>query len=140
MDTAWQNRIQRIKLYPYNPEIEWRLHNFGPIWIPAKGSTIALNKRNIVLYRRQILFENPTIKICDSTIILQGKELISYTFTHDYYFMLGDNFYESFDSRYWGFVPDVCIIGKVTCVLFSLKPETEWYRAFKWDRVLTKIN
>jgi signal peptidase I len=33
--------------------------------------------------------------------------------------MLGDNRHDSNDSRYWGFVPEQCIIGKAVMVLFS---------------------
>lgn len=37
----------------------------------------------------------------------------SYTFEHDYYFVLGDNSPDSCDSRYIGFIPDDFIIGIV---------------------------
>ena len=30
-----------------------------------------------------------------------------------FYFMVGDNFYESMDSRFWGFIPEENIKGKV---------------------------
>lgn len=34
----------------------------------------------------------------------------------DYYFMVGDNYYESMDSRFWGFIPKENIKGKVILI------------------------
>lgn len=35
----------------------------------------------------------------------------------NYYWVIGDNLHESQDSRYWGFVPEDHLIGKVSVML-----------------------
>ena len=51
------------------------------------------------------------------TEMCNGKVIKQYTFKHDYYFMAGDNVAHSIDSRYWGFVPDVFIVGVTSYVI-----------------------
>jgi signal peptidase I len=42
----------------------------------------------------------------------------SYVVPEDAYFMLGDNSRNSFDSRYWGFVPGANIYGRVSRIYY----------------------
>ena len=52
--------------------------------------------------------------------LLAGKEI---TLAHDYYFAMGDNSSDSDDSRYWGYVQDSRIKGKL---LFRFLPITKF--------------
>jgi signal peptidase I len=51
----------------------------------------------------------------------KGSEVKSYTFKMGYYWMIGDNRYNSLDSRFWGYVPEDHIVGKPLFTFFSLK-------------------
>jgi signal peptidase I len=47
------------------------------------------------------------------------KGIPSYTFENNYYFVSGDNRYSSVDSRYFGYIPENHIIGKVDLLLYG---------------------
>src|ERR1700739_529995 len=54
------------------------------------------------------------------------------------YFMMGDNRDDSYDSRYWGFVPRDNIIGTPIVVYMSIDaPEDPWNPGHIRDRMLT---
>ena len=50
-----------------------------------------------------------------------SEEIKNYTFKMGYYWMIGDNRYNSLDSRYWGYVPEDHIVGKPVFTFFSIK-------------------
>lgn len=91
---------------------EWNIKNWGPIVVPAKGLPVTLDDLTRELYRQVIEFE---------TGEPLGESLTEYTFQRDYYFAVGDNAMSSFDSRYWGFIPEEFIIGIVSGKRFRNK-------------------
>lgn len=126
-----------LNLFPYDSTLGWSIDNYGPLYVPAKGKTLELSKRNVSWYKDILRFENPGYHIEDSCLITKdGKRIIQYSFKHNYYFMLGDNFYGSEDSRFWGFVPDDNVIGKTCFVLFSLDPVADGLKKIRWNRIM----
>ena len=66
--------------------------------------TINVNDTTRELYRQVIEYE---------TGVMLEDSVVEYTFRGDYFFAVGDNAMSSFDSRYWGFIPEDFIIGIV---------------------------
>ena len=83
---------------------QWNIKNWGPILVPQKGMKISLDNFTRELYRQVIEYE-------------KGEPLdnteTEYVFNGNYYFVVGDNVADSYDSRYWGFLPENFIIGIV---------------------------
>ena len=48
------------------------------------------------------------------------KEINKYILKHDYYYFMGDNRDSSYDSRFWGFVPDNQILGTPLIALINI--------------------
>ena len=114
----------------------------GPIYIPKKGDKIDLSLDNLPLYKKIIKdYEFNDIVISNGRIIINNKEQNSYTFKQDYYWMMGDNRYNSEDSRVWGFVPFDHVLGKPVFIWMSIdglfNGIQNW--KFRWDRIFTTI-
>ncbi len=119
--------------FPYDTIHKWSLDEYGPIWIPKKGATLQLTPDNYSIYERAIrVYEHNDFYTKDGKFFLNGKEVTSYTFKMDYYWMMGDNRHGSQDSRYWGFVPEDRIVGKAWLIWFSWDGGPRWSRLFRF--------
>ena len=129
---------QRIDTFAISKEIikkskkdKWTFDNLGPILIPKKGMVIPINAETHFLYGKILkLFEKCILTKKSDAYFVNEKEITTYTFKQNYYFMMGDNRKGTIDSRAWGFLPESNIVGKVQCVLFSNQ-----YGEFQWGRL-----
>jgi signal peptidase I len=108
--------------WPHAAGYNWNRDNFGPIVLPKKGDVVTINKTTFPLYQRLIQnFEHNDVQVKDSTILINGKVANTYTIQGNYYWMMGDNRHNSLDSRFWGYVPEIHIVGKAWFVWMSYK-------------------
>lgn len=126
---------QAYRIFPNSPQYNWTEDNFGPLHIPAKGETIALNEKTYPIYEQAISkYEGNALEVKDGTYFINGEKASTYTFKQDYYFMMGDNRHRSADSRFWGFVPENHIVGKPAFIWFSHDEggltDVRWNRVF----------
>ncbi len=120
---------------------KWNRDNFGPIYIPQQGKTVALNLETLPFYRAIISdYENNDLKVTGSEIRINGKIVTSYTFQQNYYWMMGDNRHNSEDSRYWGYVPENHIVGKPIFIWMSWDSNAKGLKKIRWDRLFTTVS
>jgi len=132
--------LSYLSFFPYDPAFPWNEDNFGPLVIPRKGMSIDLTIENLPLYQRIIeAYEKNTLYINDSVIYVNNKPSSSYTFSMNYYFMMGDNRHNSADSRIWGFVPEDHIVGKAVLVWLSVDKNKKSFKKIRWNRMFKKI-
>lgn len=125
-------------VFPQNDFISWNKDYFGELTIPKIGDTLKLNIKNIDIYKDIIEnFENNKLEIINSKFKINNIETSNYIVKQNYYFVVDDNRDNAKDSRYWGFLPESHIIGKVNFVWFSYDKLNS---RFRWNRVFKSIN
>ncbi|MCK6612480.1 MAG: signal peptidase I [Bacteroidia bacterium] len=132
----------REDVFPQDTVAKWNIDYFGPLYCPKAGDVITLNAKNYALYQEAIrVYEGHEFSRQDGKYLLDGKEITSYTFKYNYYFMMGDNRHNSLDSRYWGFVPETHIVGKALFIWMSWDKEGESiFSKIRWKRIFNLIH
>lgn len=139
-DSVDENAKNIRNIFPHNKYYNWRYNAIGPLWVPARNEEIALTVCNLPLYRRIIgNYENNRLSVFGDEILINNEKSCKYRFQQNYYYMLGDN-KNSYDSRFWGFLPEDHIIGKASFIIFSFNPQAEGaLNKVRWERLFKKI-
>jgi signal peptidase I len=129
--------IENASVFPKDFLINNTTTDFQEFQVPAKGQTIKISKDNIAWYRRIITaYEgHQLLEKKNGDILIDGKKRTTYTFSMNYYWLMGDNRYNSADSRIWGFVPEDHVVGRASLVWFSKSS----YLGIRYDRIFKFI-
>ncbi|WP_446050211.1 signal peptidase I [Zobellia laminariae] len=135
--------VAGANIFPQSRDYPWNYDQMGPIYIPEKGATVALNLKVLPLYKKIIReYEGNTISVAGNQIKINGEVADSYTFKQDYYWMMGDNRDHSEDSRAWGYVPENHIVGTPIFIWLSVDNFNDGILSWRprWDRIFTTVN
>ncbi len=128
-------------VFPRNANLDWNNDNYGPLYIPKKGATVALTKETLPFYKRLISeYERNDLIANGDEIFINGEQVTSYTFKQDYYWMMGDNRQNSLDARYWGYVPFDHVVGKPVFIWLSWETNGKGASKIRWDRMFTTVS
>ena len=127
-------------VFPRVPSLGWNTDNFGPIYIPQKGKTVKLDRKSLPFYKRIISeYEQNDLIANGDEILINGKQVDTYTFKQDYYWMMGDNRQNSLDARAWGYVPFDHVVGKPVFIWLSWETNEKGLNKIRWNRMFTTV-
>jgi signal peptidase I len=117
---------------------------FGPAVVPARGEKLRLTPGTLPAWEGLIRSEGHSVtQDTSGSILVDGSPADRYTVERDYYFLLGDNLGDSFDSRKSGPVPRESIVGKVFLVYWSWDPGARGIfgrlGGVRWARIGTMV-
>lgn len=105
------------------------------IYLPCQGEIVGIDTMNFHHYSRCIEYETGIMPKLKKGVVMHADTMMhSYRFKCNYYFMRGDNYADSYDSRFWGILPEDFILGVGIFTWFSKEPKTgkiRWKRMFR---------
>lgn len=113
------------------------LVNYDSLYIPRTGDSIQIDSLNFNCYHACIEYETgKQLYLYEGKIYMDGVIIDYYHFQKNYYYMAGDNVSDSYDSRYWGLLPEDFILGIGRFIWFSEDPNTSKIR---WERIFKQL-
>ena len=113
------NYLYDSKLFPFSRQYNFNKDYYGPVVVPSKGMTIKFNAANYLYYKYLFTHgEKVKVEYNNGVYFVDGIKSETYTFKHDYYFLLNDYRDQPSDSRTFGPVSDEEIVARITSVIF----------------------
>ena len=135
-DTLWIDRCGNI--FRHMP-VSGR--PFKHVRLPQKGEYVNVNPDNVHWYNSMInLHEGLRSEVISDSLYVAGQLVTNFRFTHDYYWMSSANRQNLLDSRTFGFVPDIYVIGRLSRVLYSCDDTAPWHHFFRWERTMMEVS
>ena len=110
------------------------------LMVPGRDHIVKVSESNMrllcFLYNR---YEGRNAEIADGRLIVDGTETRCAAFGNDYYWFSSGRPSEPYDSRFFGFVPETHIIGKVSVLLYSVDPSLPFYECLRPGRNMQLI-
>ncbi|MBK9098266.1 MAG: signal peptidase I [bacterium] len=138
--------VREETIYP--PGAKWNRLSYGPIIIPAKDDTINISPESFERWQSVIVMDHGERSLLSegTLVTLDGRAIFEYVLKQDHYFVIGDNFEESMDSRNFGFITGNMIIGKAMFVYWSYNSDKiapgplGFLSAIRADRIFKGMN
>jgi signal peptidase I len=121
--------------YPRDPEITYIKRVIG-----LPGETIEI--RNDQVFIDGNLLEEPYAYF-DPQLRFQSRATAPVSFfgpmkiPEGKLFVMGDNRYNSVDSRFWGFIDADSVVGKASMIYWSKEPSSSWNEGYRAERFFT---
>lgn len=129
LESKDERTLRKFGVYrvaPIDSIFNWNIKDWGPLYVPRKGDAITVTPYTAILYQKILEWETGNEISWDwksRKVYSSDKELTQHNFQHNYYHLCGDYVLDSFDSRYWGFVPEEYIVGVVSRIIKKEKDE-----------------
>ena len=106
----------------------------------SAGDTITFNRENYSSLKKILDNEYVSSFMRKNNIYINGRGDSCYRVKQNYYFVLGDNSSESYDSRSFGYIPESSVVGKVDRVLFSIDCDQKEFCRFRFFRLFHRLH
>ncbi len=140
-NNIWPKTYNEPRIFPAG---NGNRDQYETIYIPKKDDVFILSELSpteIEYIRHIMILDGHSSK--DNFGIFYEDGEPKYKVEQNYYFMVGDNRDNSFDSRYWGLVPHEFVMGKPLILYFSWDKSVPWsqfYKKIRWNRLLHTVS
>ncbi|HKJ00285.1 MAG TPA: signal peptidase I [bacterium] len=120
--------------YPENPSVDYikRVIGLGGDTVEMRGEQVYINGKPL---NEPYAYYDPQVLRARQLAGQPPAHFGPVTVPKGHLFMMGDNRFNSSDSRYWGFVDERTVMGKGWVIYFSHDPDVGWFSGYRLGRI-----